>query len=368
MNIYIAGGWNEIPLIRTWMQSCIAAGFEITEDWTKDEARGISNDDLTHEQRREIAKRDYQGIKDADVFWFIVPEYRGGRSAFTEFGIALARAAELIERDSLDDFTRPFYVFVSGKEAKASIFTELPWVFRYDTHEETFAALLEMKRMETTESPGDIRATLEDRIKVTCDETNNPPEAVARGELRVDVGIPIPQVNIGFDLPGTKRDPKPITEEMHLEKEWFKDAREVTFSNLRAFMDRIMNSYEHDYGTVCHAIAACALAATWAANRMPGARGGITGFQSGFVMWDFVQQWQSIDGPMRLMKYEDMLYPQYEDQFARTITKHTMKWLVEQAKKKLDEKDPHMHPDVTMHLTNIAEGRPPFGFIVKDEG
>ena len=81
----------------------------------------------------------------------------------------------------------------------------------------------------------------------------------------------------------------PITEEMHLEKEWFELARKQTLETLPGFINYVMNDYMHDYGTICHAVAACALASAWAANDSP--NGGITGFQANFVMWDFVKQW-----------------------------------------------------------------------------
>ena len=57
-----------------------------------------------------------------------------------------------------------------------------------------------------------------------------------------------------------------ITEEMHLEKEWFEQAREQKLETLPEFMNHILNDYRHDYGTICHAISACALAAAWAAD------------------------------------------------------------------------------------------------------
>lgn len=52
-----------------------------------------------------------------------------------------------------------------------------------------------------------------------------------------------------------------VMEEMHPEKEWFEAARHQTKETLASFVDQVMNYYAHDYGTVCHAISACALAA-----------------------------------------------------------------------------------------------------------
>ena len=41
-----------------------------------------------------------------------------------------------------------------------------------------------------------------------------------------------------------------ITEEMHLEKEWFEQAKKVkTVEELTAFVNHLLNDYNHDYGT-----------------------------------------------------------------------------------------------------------------------
>ena len=58
-----------------------------------------------------------------------------------------------------------------------------------------------------------------------------------------------------------------------------------------------------DYGTVCHAIALSAVATAWAANKT--AQGGITGFQAGAVMWEFIKNWSysSNKTGMRLVDY-----------------------------------------------------------------
>lgn len=159
-----------------------------------------------------------------------------------------------------------------------------------------------------------------------------------------------------------------ITEEMHLEKEWFADAHKQTLETLPEFMRHVMNDYEHDYGTVCHAVAACAIAAAWAANNADGARGGITGFQAGFVMWDFIRQWSypSVKTTMRILNYDDMLYPQYEYKYQKTIDSDTWKLLQKAAKKNLEEKD-YAHKDVVDHWKSIVDGNVPFGYTVKED-
>lgn len=161
---------------------------------------------------------------------------------------------------------------------------------------------------------------------------------------------------------------KKITEEIHLEEEWFDDAKKQTLDTLPEFVRHIMNDYEHDYGTVCHAISACALAAAWAADKSDGAQGGITGFQAGFVMWDFIRKWMYTSNKcgLRIVDYDNMLYPQYEDDYDKVIPQRIWQDIQEEAWKRLQERD-DAHPDVKEHWQSIVDGKVPFGFRVKED-
>lgn len=160
-----------------------------------------------------------------------------------------------------------------------------------------------------------------------------------------------------------------INEEQRLEKEWFKEAQEQTIGTLPTFINHIMNDYEHDYGTICHAMAACALAAAWAVNKHP--KGHITGFQAGFVMWDFIKEWKysSNQTALRIVNYDDMLYPQYEDKFDKVISKRTFESIQKAAQESLDEvkQGREAHPDVIKHWKSIIDGNVPFGYKVKED-
>ena len=158
---------------------------------------------------------------------------------------------------------------------------------------------------------------------------------------------------------------KPINEEMHLEKEWFSEAKKQTPETLIDFINHVMNDYIHDYGTVCHAISACAIAAAWAANEAPGSCGGITGFQAGFVMWDFIRQWEfpSNKCGLKIVNYDNMLYPQYEEKFAKTISKDAWALIQKEAVERLKDCE-HCHSDVVMHWKSIVGGEVPFGYVI----
>lgn len=162
-----------------------------------------------------------------------------------------------------------------------------------------------------------------------------------------------------------------ITEEMHLEKEWFEQARKQKLETLPEFMNHILNDYCHSYGTICHAIAACALAAAWAANHSD--QGCITGFQSGAVMWDFVRQWayKNNKTALRIIDYDKMLYPQYKETFEdRTIYQSTWKALQNEAKRRINEIDSGEESaadSVIAHWKNIVNGTIPFGYQIKND-
>lgn len=147
--------------------------------------------------------------------------------------------------------------------------------------------------------------------------------------------------------------------EMELWGEWEKEAKTQTAETLPAFIAKLM-AFDHDYGTICNAIAAAAIGAAWAVERGP--RGGITGFQAGRVTWRFLESWNSLKNPARLLDYGNMLYPQYEKSF-RAIPKSTWEWLRAEAAKNLAEKD-SLHAAVAAHMRAIVEGEVPFGMSI----
>jgi hypothetical protein len=151
---------------------------------------------------------------------------------------------------------------------------------------------------------------------------------------------------------------------MRVHLQWYQDAKTQTVDTLPEFVRHLTDDYEHDYGTICHAITAAALAAAHAVDHS--SSGGITGFQAGAIMWEFIQEWQDLwDQPLRLVHYEHMLYPQYDRDFAQLITPSTWRWLQEQATKHLRESGGSV--SVRQHWESIVAGVVPFGFFVAEE-
>lgn len=154
-----------------------------------------------------------------------------------------------------------------------------------------------------------------------------------------------------------------ITEEMGVHKAWYDEAKRMTPEALPAFVTKLTTEFHHDYGTICHAAAAAAVGAAWAIDKGP--QGGITGFQAGAIMWEFISHWMSYEGkPLGLLKYSDMLYPQNADRF-RSISAETYDYLKTEAKKLLEERS-DAHPNVVAHWQRLAAGGVPFGYRISE--
>lgn len=125
---------------------------------------------------------------------------------------------------------------------------------------------------------------------------------------------------------------KQITEKDNEQEIWFKEAEKQTLETLPEFIRHLLEDYGHDYGTICHALAS-------------------------------MEHWNNVKFPSRLIRYEEMLYPQYGYKFT-AISKETWKWLQEEATKTLLKY--HIHPSVERHLTEIANGIVPFGYKVEE--
>jgi hypothetical protein len=155
---------------------------------------------------------------------------------------------------------------------------------------------------------------------------------------------------------------KAITEDSGEHKQWYEDAKGQTLATLPEFLRHLSEDYGHDYGTICHAVSASAIAAASALNASP--CGGITGFQAGCVMWSFIQHWMHLEGAMKLVEYDNMLYPQYAHKFAPTISKEIFASLQKQAREKLAKAD-GAHPNVLAHWQRIVDGEVPFGYEIE---
>lgn len=157
-----------------------------------------------------------------------------------------------------------------------------------------------------------------------------------------------------------------ITEEEKVHEDWYVEAKTMTVEALPEFVRKLTSDYGHDYGTICHAIAAAMTATMRAINSSP--TGGITGFQADGIKWLVLQHAFHLEGPARLVEFDWLLYPQYADRFT-SIPKETWQWVRERAQERLSTLSEYAHPDVRAHMEGIAEhGVIPFGLTVAAEG
>lgn len=137
-----------------------------------------------------------------------------------------------------------------------------------------------------------------------------------------------------------------------------------TFEDLTEFLADVENNYNCGYGDAPRAIAQACLAIGWYLSN----KFGITGFQAGFVMWDFVRGWSKTNNKtgLRLVDYDDMLYPQYSDKFDKTISKETWESIQKEAAKLLEEHENGVNPVVYNHWKSIVDGNIPFGYTLSN--
>lgn len=136
-----------------------------------------------------------------------------------------------------------------------------------------------------------------------------------------------------------------------------------TLEELTEFIKDVEENYNYDYGVAPRSIAQAILAiGDYLASKM-----GITGFQASCVLWDFIMDWQYPYNKcgLKIINYDDMLYPQYDHKFDKTISDSVWTALQEQAKQEL-EKAGYAHPSVVAHWQSIADGNVPFGYTVKN--
>jgi len=156
-----------------------------------------------------------------------------------------------------------------------------------------------------------------------------------------------------------------ITEESEIHKEWAKEVAEMTMEKLLEFIRKLTNDYNHDYGTVCHAVACAAIAAAKAVMRTD-ACNGITGFQAGAIQWEIIKLWGLYPegSNLRMIDYNDLLYPQYWYKF-KAIKPSVWEETKKKAKKLLAVEN-YGSELVRKHWQSIVNDVVPFGLLVEE--
>lgn len=145
MKVYLAASSRDLTLVQYWMDACEAAGgITISYNWIPDVERAVRGASVSDETMREVAQRDAEGVRTADVVWVLCTE-RPTAGAWWELGYACGLWSTSTE--TLASLGRAPVVIVSG-EYRRCIFTVLDSIQRFDTHEAAFAWLVELCRVD----------------------------------------------------------------------------------------------------------------------------------------------------------------------------------------------------------------------------
>ena len=96
---------------------------------------------------------------------------------------------------------------------------------------------------------------------------------------------------------------------------------------------------------------------------------GITGAQAGFVMFDFIRDWQyrTNKSGLKIVDYDNMLDPRCEHSFQKTIKNYTWDALQTDAKMLLEQHAENTDPRIVEHWKSIVDGNVPFGYSVSED-
>lgn len=164
---------------------------------------------------------------------------------------------------------------------------------------------------------------------------------------------------------------------------WDKEAKTNIHNSedLKKFADKLIEHCDNIYGADYYEESANeTVALAHAAVEMCAEQLGLSGFQVGCIMWGIIDKLMITehDCGMRLVNYNDMLYPQYDDRFEKTIDPDTWKKLQEKASEKYQEYlaekakenmgDERAFPaceEVAAHWKRIVDGNVPFGYKIE---
>lgn len=155
-----------------------------------------------------------------------------------------------------------------------------------------------------------------------------------------------------------------------LRNELYKETSDITIEQLPQFIKKAVRycrdmDMEEGYSMCVYAVGAAAVAAAEVASKELG----ITGFQASCINFEFLSHWFYTDNKcgLKLINYDDMLYPQNAQRFEKSISEDTFSALRKEAQTLLDSKD-MLAASVAAHLKSIVEGEVPFGYEVYKEG
>ena len=150
-----------------------------------------------------------------------------------------------------------------------------------------------------------------------------------------------------------------LSEQAYKKKIYKKADNVKTKDDLDKLLNEVAKDKTLDYGKAVYGISACMIAVLNYINRQAY---GITGFQASCIGWEMVRKLLT-DSKVGivLLDFENMLYPQYEERFSKTIDKEMWEELQKIAKRNL-RKHIGACQEVIDHWKAIAKGTIPFGY------
>ena len=152
---------------------------------------------------------------------------------------------------------------------------------------------------------------------------------------------------------------------------WDKEAKEVqTPDDLKEFCEKLINHcQELDMPDFYEETANSTGSMAYAVCKMCAAQYGLSNWQMGSIMWDIIDKLILTEHEcgLEIKNYSDMLYPQYEHRFAKTISKDTWQLLQQKAKEKIESNKTTKFPaneEAVNHWQSIVNGKVPFGYAV----
>ena len=125
MKFYVASGIKNKEEVQVVYDKLKESGHEVTADWTRTDDIPEDDRDKSKEYVRSIAKRDFEGIRECDVF-VLISDPPEGRSMYVELGVALSM---------LETIGKPI-IYIVGPRNSESVFYYHPLVKRADSWEE----------------------------------------------------------------------------------------------------------------------------------------------------------------------------------------------------------------------------------------
>lgn len=138
-----------------------------------------------------------------------------------------------------------------------------------------------------------------------------------------------------------------------------------TAEELVELIKEVETNFNYDYGVAPRTIGAvAAVVAKYLSGTM-----GITGFQAGCAMWNFIISYHMASNKcgLKLVDWDEMLYPQYQYKYEKTINRRTWKALQKEAANNLGRSGDYASPEVVEHWQSIVDGKVPFGYVVVDD-